>query len=105
MDVAIMNGHADVVELLLAAPPPRPAAAAAAAVAAPAFLRALQRRHGGRAEARARAAAAAAAAWVGRGFEATMRGRPLPGPARQAVAAALMTAGFRLWAPTSTPCV
>ncbi len=96
-----MNGHAAVVELL-AAPPSRPAAAPAAA-APPAFLRALQRRHGGRAEARARAAAAAAAAWVGRGFEATMRGRPLPGPARQAVAAALMAAGFRLWAPTSAP--
>jgi hypothetical protein len=103
MDVALMNGHAHVVELLLAAPPPRTAAAAAAAVAAPAFLRALQCRHGGRAEARARAAAAAVAAWVGRGFEATMGGRAFPGPARLAVAAALMAAGFRLWPPTSTP--
>jgi hypothetical protein len=96
-----MNGHHEVQELLLhsppRSPPPPPPGGPAAAV------RGLQTRLGWRAESRARVAVAAVVAWVARGFEATMAGRPLPGPARLAVAAALMPQAFRLWPPTTAP--
>lgn len=96
-----MNGHTEVLQLLLDSPPRQPPETPPGGPAS--AVRSMQARLGWRAEARVRIAAAAAVAWVAHGFEATMCGRPLPGPARQSLGAALMAQAFRLWPPTTAP--
>ena len=89
---------------MLAGPPPAaPPLAPRSEDDARAFVRGLQRRHGGRLEERARAAAACMARWVAAGIDTRLGGRTLPGPARQAIAAAVLEAAFRLWPPTLDP--
>ena len=62
---------------------------------------ALRRLHASWAEADCRAAAAAQATYAAYACETITQGKMLPGPAREAVASALMD--FKLWAPVTRP--